>query len=99
MADDPISVITEAWSDFGESATVESELAGVTLYPVVSSNLAAVGYDQNRYELYVAFLDGSLYRYSAVPEEDFVGLMKAESHGEFFYDEIRLAFSYERIAG
>lgn len=37
------------------------------LVPVVSSNLAAVGYDPAERTLYVAFKSGALYAYDDVP--------------------------------
>jgi hypothetical protein len=78
----------------------EEELLGdVKMYPVQSSNLAAVGYNKDAYELTIAFLDGSIYRYESVPIEEYVGLMRADSHGEFFVDNIRLVYGFERIAG
>ena len=77
----------------------ESLLSGIKMVPVDSSNLAAVSYNKESYELTIAFLDGSIYRYEGVPMEDYVDLMRADSHGEWFYDNIRLVFPYERIAG
>ena len=75
------------------------EIGDVRMIPVESSNLAAVGYNKDSYELTIAFLDGSIYRYSGVPYEEYVDLMKADSHGEYFVDNIRLIYEFERIAG
>jgi hypothetical protein len=58
-----------------------------------------VGYNSKRHELTVAFLDGSVYRFYNVPQEVYVSLMQAPSHGTYFYWNIRLAFPFERIAG
>lgn len=78
----------------------EADLLGnVRMFPVSSSNLAAVGYDKEAYELTIAFLDGSIYRYYGVPREEYTGLMRADSHGEHFYDNIRLIYPFERVAG
>ena len=48
---------------------------------VNSSNIAAIGYDSASQEVYVRFLDGSLYVYRGVPE--------------FLYEEFKAASSYD----
>lgn len=93
MADEWDFVLSELLDD--ETA---EELEGVRMLPVASSNLAAVGYDRKQYILIIAFLDGSVYRYDGVPYEEYSGLLRADSHGEYFVDNIRLIYPYERIA-
>jgi KTSC domain len=94
-------ILMEQWTGQDVLPEVTQALQGrPELIPVSSSNLAAVGYDKNRHELTIAFLDGSIYLYSGVPEEEYIGLMTAyDSHGSYFVDNIRLVYSYERIAG
>jgi len=99
MSKEIYDILAQTWDSLGILDDVEDELGNIRLLPLVSSNLAAAGYDKNRYELVIAFLDGSVYRYSGVPEEEYVDLMQADSHGEYFYDNIRLVYPYERIAG
>lgn len=65
--------------------------------PVSSSNLAAAAYDRSGKVLVVAFLDGSVYMYADVPLRVWNGLMRAESHGSYFYWNVRLSFEYARI--
>jgi hypothetical protein len=84
---------------FDEDEDIEAILEGVDWTPVDSSNLAAVGYDKKQHILFISFLDGSIYSYDGVPPEEVTGLMKADSHGEYFYDNIRLVYPYERLAG
>ena len=49
--------------------------------------------------LEIEFVSGALYFYFDVPDELYVGLMAADSHGEFFASHIRDAgFEYEKIA-
>ncbi len=86
-----------AWVESDDD--VEGELSDVKLQSVSSSNLAAVGYNKDSYQLVIAFLDGSVYRYYGVPEDEYFGLMRADSHGEYFVDNIRLEYEYERILG
>lgn len=78
---------------------VEQALSGLDMIPVDSSNLAAVNYNKRRKQLIIAFLDGSVYLYVAVPEAEYLALMKAESHGSYFYYNIRDSYDHERIAG
>ena len=100
MSRDIPAQLLSQWVQTAEPGEVEAELGDIRLIPVSSSNLAAVGYDENKYQLYVAFLDGSIYVYYSVPPEEFQSLMTAwDSHGEYFYENIRLIYSYERVAG
>ena len=66
--------------------------------PVESSNLRSVGYDPETETLEVEFESDAVYTYDNVPEEEFENLMEAESHGSYFYWNIRMDFPYERIA-
>ena len=65
---------------------------------VSSSNLASVGYNPVTKILEIEFLNGSVYQYYDVPQSVYDGLMKAESHGKFFYANIRQGgYSYRKI--
>lgn len=99
MSKEIFDILLQQWLQSSDVEDIESELEGISLIPVSSSNLAAVGYNAERYELVIAFLDGSIYRYESVPPEEYRDLMRAESHGEYFVDNIRLIYPYERIAG
>jgi len=70
----------------------------MSLIPVASSNLAAIGYSPFGAILTVAFHSGGVYQYSGVPRELYFGLMRAESHGRFFWAFIRNRYPYRRIA-
>jgi len=52
--------------------------------PVISSNLASVGYDSKSKTLEVEFLNGSVYQYSNVPSVLYNGLISASSKGQYF---------------
>ena len=70
----------------------------MTRTPVVSSNLASIGYDPDQHVLEVQFLDGGVYQYFAVPTSLYQGLMSAGSHGRYFDQYIKKAgFSYRKI--
>lgn len=66
--------------------------------PVISSNLASVGYHRESRTLEVEFKDGRIYQYSDVPEAAYLGLMSAPSHGKYFHQYIRDVYTYRRIA-
>ena len=65
--------------------------------PVISSNLASVGYDPQTLTLEVEFSDGSIYQYFDVPETIFESLMQANSKGSFLATQIKHYFRYTRI--
>ena len=58
---------------------------------VTSSVIASVGYDEANRILEVEFRSGSIYQYLSVPPDRYVGLMAAESHGEYFNEHIKKA--------
>jgi len=66
-------------------------------HAVSSSNLRSVGYDDATRTLEIEFRDGSLYRYSSVPESVYRSLMAAGSKGSYFHAHIRDRFAYRRI--
>jgi hypothetical protein len=53
------------------------------MIPVDSSMIAAVGYDAKTKTLEVLFNSGKTYGYKGVPQEEFDGLMNAESKGSY----------------
>ena len=65
--------------------------------PVISSNLAAVGYDPSSQVLEIEFKSGSVYDYFGVPQGLYEQLMAAASLGTFFHQYIRDAFQTQRV--
>jgi hypothetical protein len=66
--------------------------------PVVSSNIASVGYDPAQQILEVAFHSGRIYQYHNVPQRIYQGLMQAPSHGRYFDSFIKKAgYPYYRV--
>lgn len=59
------------------------------LIPVKSSNVQAVGYDPDEKVLRVAFRNGGVYDYPAVPPEMYESLLKSESIGRFVAQVVR----------
>jgi len=76
------------------------------LVSVNSSNIKQIGYEEDFYislnrktsVLRVVFTSGMVYDYYQVPKYLHVGLMKAESKGKFFHENIKNQFHYERVS-
>jgi len=66
-------------------------VAYVTNRPIEleSSSIQTVQYNHWSGTLVIRFQSGDSYRYFNVPRETYRGLMQAESHGSYFYKEIR----------
>jgi len=65
--------------------------------PVSSSNIDSIGYDEQNQEVYVRFLNGSLYVYKGVPEYEHQNLMEAPSHGSYLHKNLKNVYPCERI--
>lgn len=64
---------------------------------VNSSNIDSIGYDESNQEVYVRFLNNSLYVYKGVPEHEYQNLMMAPSHGSYLNRNFKNVYPYERI--
>ena len=65
---------------------------------VVSSNIMSIGYDKETLTLEVEFHWGAVYQYNKVPEEIYLGLLSAESAGQFFHEHIKnTGLTYKKI--
>lgn len=67
------------------------------MFPVSSSNVDEVGYDEQEQTVYVRFLNGSLYIYKGVPRHEFDGLRYANSVGSYLHRNYKNVYPYERI--
>ena len=66
----------------------------MNLKPLTSATIHSVGYEVATQTLRIVFHSGAVYEYANVPEEVYVGLLRAESHGAYFAAHIRQA-AYE----
>lgn len=67
--------------------------------PVLSSNLASVGYNLSIQLLEVEFLHGDIYQYSGVSSSIYSSLMAASSHGSYFDQNVKKAgYSYCKVS-
>lgn len=65
---------------------------------VSSSNIAAVGYDDEERKLAVEFNSGSVYHYDNVSRDTFEALRDAPSVGKYFHANIRDQYDYTRVS-
>lgn len=65
-------------------------MKNITLTPVTSSQISAIGHDPETKTLRIQFATknpekpGSIYDYSNFSEEDYANFLKSESKGKFF---------------
>jgi hypothetical protein len=64
-----------------------------------SDMLSAAAYDAEKQTLYLRFRKtGDVYRYFEFPKDNYREFLDAESRGQYFLNEIRHDFTYERLA-
>lgn len=64
---------------------------------VSSSNLHSVGYDPDSMVLEIKFQNSGIYQYSGVPEERFLGLIRAVSKGGYFDSYIKNRYRTRKV--
>lgn len=70
----------------------------ISLIPVQSGQIAAIGYDAVTQTLAVQFAKGkSVYHYAAVPAEVNAAFMASESKGKFFQGTIKPQYEHKLI--
>ncbi len=69
----------------------------IELQNVKSTNIAAVGYDEQSSTLRIRFLEGATYDYFGVPSRLFNQLMEAKSKGSLFQEHINKQFPFKRV--
>lgn len=65
--------------------------------PVSSSNIAAVGYDEDSQTLQIEFHNGTNYQYFDVPERIFTELRDAASVGAYLASNIKGVYRFSRV--
>jgi hypothetical protein len=66
-----------------------SSPAEIKLYPLKSSYLDRIGWDEPTQTLHVIFKDGTHWSYRNVSHAKFSALLKADSPGNHFHNNIR----------
>lgn len=67
------------------------------MLPVSSSNIESIGYNEQDQEVYVRFLNGSVYVYKGVPQHEYENLRDAPSLGSYLHRNYKNVYPYERI--
>lgn len=65
---------------------------------VKSSNIVSIGYDLDSQILEIEFKKNSVYQYYDVPENEYIELMNADSHGKYLNSNIKDNYQYEQIS-
>ena len=65
--------------------------------PVASSMMRSAGYDETHAVLEIEFTAGTIYRYHAVPQREWRGLMEAHSKGRYFDAHIRDKYPASKV--
>ena len=68
------------------------------MFPVQSSNVASVGYDDATQTVFVQFLNVTIYIYKGVPKFEFENLRTAPSVGSYLHRNFKNVYPYERIS-
>ena len=66
--------------------------------PVVSSDIASIGYDSATQTLEIEFKATGVYQYFSVPQEVYAQLAATPSPGKFFLQHIQGKFAWEKTA-
>ena len=66
--------------------------------PVVSSAIAAVGYDPETQTLEIEFTSGGVYQYQGVPSEVYEQFMNGGSFGTFYQQHIKGQYPEQKVS-
>lgn len=79
------------------AAPDEATVSRMKREPVLSSNVASVGYSKKLHALEIEFTRGATYRFLEVPREVYRELMETSSKGHFINENIRGHFRFVRV--
>lgn len=69
------------------------------LHAVDSSDIARVGYDEAKKQLWVKFHQGGTYVYSGVPSQVHQAMINADSVGSYFHRSIKSVYDWRKVSG
>ena len=65
--------------------------------PVVSTNVASVGYSRHLHALEIEFVRGAVYRFLDVPQKLYRQLLASDSKGHFIAENLRGKYDFIRV--
>lgn len=72
-------------------------MADIEKFPVTSSNIGAIGYDEKTETLKVWFKFGGIYEYAKVPAQEYRILKAHVSVGSYFASNIKGKYSFIKV--
>lgn len=86
------------WDGPGAPNEQVEPTAPLEMYPVDSSHISEIGYDENAQTLFVRFINGSLYEYYNIPPDIYDNLLYATSKGSYLYQHVKApGYDYARV--
>lgn len=79
------------------AASEEGVVSRINRQPVVSSNVASIGYSRRLQALEVEFTRGAIYRFLDVPRAVYRELMASDSKGHFIAERLRGRYRFIRV--
>ena len=80
-----------------EAEEVVEKVETFPMYPVKSSNVSKIGYNEQTQILRVQFNNGGLYEYFDVNKNVFEQMQKAESVGSFISKNVAKIYKYKKV--
>ncbi len=71
--------------------------AAVTMIPVESSNIEAIGHVAASNELHVHFKNGTQYIHSEVPRAFYQNMLQSPSKGKYYGERIKGIFAHRKL--
>jgi hypothetical protein len=72
-------------------------MKNIKRYPVESSQISSVGYDEGTKVLVVEFSRGALYAYKNVEKGTYNNFIDSDSPGKFFNQMIKNEYEFEKL--
>lgn len=98
------SLVDDIYARLGEITHIlehkcEPENFAVPMHKVDSSTIDYVGYQTWTSSVFVKFLNGDVYKYTAVDREVFDELLNAPSPGSYLNNNFKGTYAYEKVVG
>ncbi|MGA1354220.1 MAG: KTSC domain-containing protein [Candidatus Limnocylindrus sp.] len=87
-----------ARKDSGARVTRRRPPVNYDLHPVRSSMIREIGYTTPKRQMHVRFNTGNVYGFSDVPVDVYSGLLKADSKGTYFNENVRDKYEHKKMA-